>query len=475
MGCMDGKVAIVTGGGRGIGREECLLLAREGARVVVNDFGGALDGCGGECGPADEVVAAIREAGGEAAASHEDVTGFEAARKIIDCALENFGRLDALINNAGILRDRTVYNMTEEEFDSVIAVHLKGHFSCTRWAAAHWRAESKAGRGSPRHIVNTTSAAGLIGNRGQTNYGAAKAGIANMSLIWAQELERIGVTVNAIAPIARTRITEATFGAMEVEEGEFDAMDPANIAPLAVFLASDLAGETSGQVFGLHGGALECYEPWTSVACIEQDERWSLEALERTVPQLVLGRVEEPKETGETEEANQQQSPPRRAPGPDKAMIGREAEGATLNLEAESAKEFARAVGETDPLYLDAEAARAAGYDNVLVPPTYPIAFMAESMNADLFFDLGLDMPSIVHGGQEFEYFRPLVAGQKLRLKARIADIWGKEGRSGTLDFVVMEATAHDEKDEPVYTSRITLISKRREEGPQEHDGEEVA
>jgi NAD(P)-dependent dehydrogenase (short-subunit alcohol dehydrogenase family) len=284
---MDGRVAIVTGGGRGIGREECLLLAREGAKVVVNDLGGTMDGSGAGPGPADEVVALIRDAGGEAVASYQDVTSFEGGKAIIDCALESFGRLDALINNAGIIRDRTIYNMTEEEFDSVTAVHLKGHFNCARWAAAHWRAESKAGNESPRHIVNTTSAAGLIGNRGQTNYGAAKAGIANMTLIWAQELERIGVTVNAIAPIARTRITEATFGAMEAEEDEFDAMDPTNVAPLAVFLASDLVGDVTGNVFGIHGGDLDRYEPWDNSRAIEKDGRWKLEELEARIGELL--------------------------------------------------------------------------------------------------------------------------------------------------------------------------------------------
>ena len=287
MGCMEGKVAVVTGGGRGIGREESLLLGREGAKVVVNDFGAELDGSGAKRGPADEVVSLIREAGGEAIASYQDVTSFEGAKAIIDCALEGFGRLDALINNAGFTRDRTLCNMTEEEFDAVIAVHLKGHFNCARWAGAHWRAESKAGNESPRHIVNTTSAAGLIGNRGQTNYGAAKAGIANMTLIWAQELGRFEVTVNAIAPIARTRMTEAAFGAIDAEEGEFDAMDPANVAPLAVFLASDLVGDVTGNVFGIHGGDLDRHESWESVKAIEKDGRWSLQELQERIGELL--------------------------------------------------------------------------------------------------------------------------------------------------------------------------------------------
>ena len=204
------NIGASTGGGRGIGREECLLLAHEGARVVVNDFGGALDGSGGERAPAGEVGAAIREAGGEAVASHEDVTSFDAARKIIDCALENFGRLDALINNAGILRDRMLVNMSEQEWDAVVNVHLKGTFAASRHAAAYWRECSKAGQTVDARLINTTSASGIYGNAGQTNYGAAKMGIAAFTIIASLELARYGVTVNAIAPgFIATDMTDA--------------------------------------------------------------------------------------------------------------------------------------------------------------------------------------------------------------------------------------------------------------------------
>ncbi len=285
MGCMDGKVAIVTGGGRGIGREECLLLAAEGAKVVVNDFGGAIDGSGSDLTPAQEVVELIRAKGGEAIANAESVTSFEGAKRMVETAVSAFGRLDALVNNAGIIRDRMLYNMSEEEFDSVIAVHLKGHFNCARWASAYWRDEFKKGNTDTRHIVNTTSGAGLIGNRGQTNYAAAKAGIAMVTRVWAMDLEGYNVKVNAIAPLARTRITEATFGNFEADDGGFDIMSPANIAPLAVFLASDLSNEISGEVFGIRGGDLDRYFTWSNPKAINKDGRWQ--------PAEIAGRIGE--------------------------------------------------------------------------------------------------------------------------------------------------------------------------------------
>lgn len=282
---MEGKVAIVTGGGRGIGREECLALARSGAKVVVNDAGVALDGSSSEERPADVVVELIRKAGGEAVASTDDVSSFEGAKRIVDRALDVFGRLDALVNNAGIVRDRMLFNLTEEEFDAVVRVHLKGHFACTRWAAAHWRAETKKGNLAPRHVVNTTSAAGLIGNVGQTAYAAAKAGIAAMTRTWALELEPFGVSVNAIAPMARTRMTTSTFGEIEAGGG-FDATDPANVAPLAVFLASDLSSHITGEVFGIRGGDLERWRVWSSPKMLAEDRPYTVEELADRVKEL---------------------------------------------------------------------------------------------------------------------------------------------------------------------------------------------
>src|SRR6188474_1281000 len=223
MPSLEGKVAIVTGAGRGIGREHALALARAGAKVVVNDLGGTLDGQGQDATPAQTVVNEIVAAGGEAVASYDDVSNFDAAEHMVNRALERYGGLDILVNNAGILRDRMLVNMTEDEWDAVIAVHLKGHFAPTRHAAAYWRERSKAGDQVNARVINTSSPSGVFGNVGQLNYGAAKAGIVGFTLIAAQELQRYGVTVNAIAPNARTRMTEAAFGEIPPPESGFDA------------------------------------------------------------------------------------------------------------------------------------------------------------------------------------------------------------------------------------------------------------
>ena len=241
MGSLDGRVAIITGAGRGIGREHALLFAREGARVVVNDLGGANDGTGTDLTPAQHVVDEIKAIGGEAIVNGDNVADWQGAQRLINSAIETFGDLDILVNNAGILRDRVVVNMTEEEWDAVITVHLKGHFAPTRWAAAYWREQHKAGNGRPRNLVHTSSTSGLFANPGQSNYGAAKTGIATFSQIVAKELIRYNVKSNTIAPGARTRLTLATPGLEEImkpAEGGFDQWDPANISPLVAYLAS---------------------------------------------------------------------------------------------------------------------------------------------------------------------------------------------------------------------------------------------
>lgn len=281
MGLFDEKVAIVTGAGRGIGREEALLLAGEGAKVVVNDRGGAADGSGADTGPAHAVAAEIEAAGGAAATSTHDIATWDGAEALVGSAVEQFGRLDVVINNAGILRDRMSFTMSEAEWDAVIDVHLKGHFAVARHAAAWWRARFKeTGDLTGGAIVNTSSESGLYGNAGQANYAAAKAGIAALTIVLARELERLGVRVNAIAPVARTRLTEAVAGgAMAPDESGFDRFDPANVAAVACWLASDLAAGISGQVLKVQGGLLQLLQGWHPVTEVRADKAWTLDAV----------------------------------------------------------------------------------------------------------------------------------------------------------------------------------------------------
>jgi len=278
MPSLEGKVAIVTGAGRGIGREHALALAKAGARVIVNDLGGGLSGEGHDDTPANQVVAEIEAAGGQAAANAENVADFEGAERLVRQAIDDFGRLDILVNNAGILRDRMIVNMTEPEWDAVIAVHLKGHFAPTRHAAAYWRERSKAGDEVRGRVINTSSPSGVFGNIGQANYGAAKAGIAGFTLIVAQELERYGVTVNCLAPNARTRMTEDTFDMGAPAEG-FDPLDPANMSPLVVALCADEAQGITGQVFHVWGGAINALQGWTAGELFASDGKWNADAL----------------------------------------------------------------------------------------------------------------------------------------------------------------------------------------------------
>ncbi|HEU5288707.1 MAG TPA: SDR family oxidoreductase [Candidatus Limnocylindria bacterium] len=274
MGLLEGKVAIVTGAGRGIGREHALALAREGAKVVVNDLGATLQGEGTDESPAHDVVREIEAIGSAAVADGGNVASWSDAEAMVKRALDEFGRLDILVNNAGITRDRMLVNMSEEEWDSVITVHLKGHFAPTRHAAAHWRELSKAGEEVRGRVINTASPSGVFGNVGHANYGAAKAGIAGFTIIAAQELARYGVTVNCLAPNARTRMTEAAFGEIPKPEDGFDAMDPANMAPIVVALCADEAQNVTGQCFFVYGGAVNVLRGWDSGELLERDGRW---------------------------------------------------------------------------------------------------------------------------------------------------------------------------------------------------------
>jgi NAD(P)-dependent dehydrogenase (short-subunit alcohol dehydrogenase family) len=286
------RVVVVTGAGRGLGREYALEFARQGAKVVVNDLGGKGDGSGAASGPALDVVAEIEAFGGEAVANFDDVADWNGAKTMIDTAVSVFGGLDVLVNNAGILRDRTLANMTEDDWDAVIRVHMRGTFSPSRHAAAYWRDECKAGRPRVARLINTSSSSGLYCNPGQANYGAAKAGIAAMSVIAARELERYGVTVNAIYPTAMSRLTEDIFATRRGEFAAgaapgFDPLDAGNVAPLVAWLGSIESSGVNGRVFGVRGGRITVAEGWSAGPRIEKEGRWDAAELGSKIPELV--------------------------------------------------------------------------------------------------------------------------------------------------------------------------------------------
>ncbi len=309
MGLLDGKVAIVTGGGRGLGRSHARLLAAEGAAVVVNDLGGEWDGRGSDARAASEVAEEIRAAGGRAEANFDDIADWEGGQRLVNQAVESFGRLDALVCNAGFVRDRALVNMAEDEWDAVIRVHLKGHFVPTRWAAAYWRERFKeTGQPTGGRIVLTASEAGLFGNAGQTNYSAAKAGIAAFGITASRELARYGVTCNTINPRARTRMTVNTFGAAGLTggEGEFDSNDPDNVSPWVAYLCTDAAADITGQTFVVGGDTVKLMEGWHTVGRISRGgERWDVADLVEARAELFGDRATGPR------------SRARRAPAPE--------------------------------------------------------------------------------------------------------------------------------------------------------------
>ncbi|MFI5394765.1 MAG: SDR family oxidoreductase [Candidatus Binatia bacterium] len=279
-GLLEGKVAIVTGAGRGIGREEALLMAKHGAKVVVNDLGAHFDGSGASASPAQEVVNEIKKMGGAAVANGDSVSDFKAAKRIIQCAIDTFGKLNIVVNNAGILRDRMIFNMAEEDWDAVVAVHLKGSFNMSRHACEYWREEHKKGNVLNGRLLTTSSDAGLIGNVGQANYGSCKAALALMAIVIDVEMSKYGVTANSIAPLARTRLTvdatpsTAALMGREVAPGEFDIFGPQNIAPLVVWLASDDAKDVHGEVFRVGGGTVWLMGGWHTVGKVSQRATW---------------------------------------------------------------------------------------------------------------------------------------------------------------------------------------------------------
>jgi NAD(P)-dependent dehydrogenase (short-subunit alcohol dehydrogenase family) len=289
-GICEGRVVIVTGAGRGLGRGHALELARQGAKVVVNDFGLELDGSPSADNPAHEVVAEIAAQGGEAVVSGHDVADWEGAGAMVATAIDSFGRLDAVVNNAGVVRDRMFANATEDEWDAVMRVHLKGHFAPSRHAAAHWRDRSKAGEAVDARIVNTTSGAGLMGSIGQAAYSAAKAGIAGLTLVQAAELRRYGITANALAPSARTRMTEGVFTEMMARPDDpdaFDAMAPENVSPLVAWLVSTDSADVTGRVFEAEGGKISVADGWQHGTVIDNGARWDPRDLGPAVRELL--------------------------------------------------------------------------------------------------------------------------------------------------------------------------------------------
>jgi NAD(P)-dependent dehydrogenase (short-subunit alcohol dehydrogenase family) len=294
MALLDGKVAIVTGAGRGIGREEALLMARHGAKVVVNDLGGHFDGTGQSRSPAEEVVKEIRSSGGEAVANFESVSDFKAAKRIFECAIDNFGKLNIVVNNAGILRDRMIFNMSEDDWDTVVAVHLKGAFNMSRHASAYWREQHKLGNILNGRIIMTSSDSGLLGNAGQSNYGAAKAALAALAIIADRDMARYGVTVNTIAPVARTRMTlegvpNSAFAGTEGKSG-WDPFSPANVAPVVAWLASDDAKDVHGEVFRSGLGGVWLMKGWNTATLVYQKGGWDPAELgSRLKEELVKG------------------------------------------------------------------------------------------------------------------------------------------------------------------------------------------
>lgn len=292
MGICDGRVVIVTGAGRGIGREHALAFAAEGAKVIVNDLGAGIDGTDVGEHPAEQVVAEIKAAGGEAVINGNDISSWEGARELVQQAIDTFGGLDVLVNNAGFLRDKMLVGMSEEEWDKVTTVHLKGHYAPLRHAAEYWRAESKAGRPRAARVINTSSGAGLFGSVGQGNYATAKAGIALLTIQTAAEMKGYGVTANAIAPSARTRMTTSAGEAMAAQmaapsDGSFDVMDPANISPLVVWLGSEESGDVSGRVFEVEGGKVTVCDGWQRAASEDKGAKWDPAELGSVVPRLL--------------------------------------------------------------------------------------------------------------------------------------------------------------------------------------------
>ena len=450
-GICEGRVVIVTGAGRGIGREHALEFARQGADVVVNDLGSELDGRGASSGPASDVAEEVRALGRRALVNGDDVADEVGARTLIDATVEEFGRLDVLVNNAGILRDRMLFNMSFEEWDAVMRVHLRGTFGPAHFAAVHWRERAKAGEAVDARLINTTSPSGIYGNVGQANYGAAKAGIASFTVIAAMELAPYGVTVNAIAPAAATRMTIPLQrpGASTAPEGEFDPRSPDNIAPLVVWLGSAESAGVTGRVFNVRGGQISVAEGWRSGPAAHRDRRWD--------PAELGPVVTEPRRVG----AAQCQHGGRAHPGQgglavplNLSAIGAVSDPIERTWTSKDALLYAVAVGAGSP---DVTSELAFTTENSYgveqaVLPTYVVLLGAGGG----FRDIGTFNPAmLVHAEQSVELHQPLPVEGRVLVTGELVDILDK--RSGAL--VVSESRAVDaESGAPVFTARSSAF-----------------
>jgi len=454
---LKGKVAVVSGAGRGLGRAEALALAAEGAKVVVNDLGVALDGSKDAARPADEVVAEIKKMGGEAVANYDSVATWQGGENIIKTAIDKFGRLDILVNNAGIIRDRMIYNITEAEWDAVIKTHLYGTFHCTRAACVIFR-EQRSGR-----IINTSSEAGL-GSVGQPNYSAAKEGIVGFTRTVAREMGPYGVTCNAIRPRAATRMTlsegllkvaeqaKASGDPAQIAQAEqieaLQRMTPEDVAPLVVYLATDEAANVNGCVFLVRGNIVTRESDPTPVKTIEaKGSRWTVDDLIKTFPTTLgqdLVNPAPPRLSVITKEMSE--------------YIGKELAPVVFEIEKGAIKKLAQAVGDPNPLWQDESYAQKTEYGGIIASPTFVALLKAESAN--VLIQLECPLPLILDGGIEIEYREPVRPGDVITGTPKLADVKEKEARTGKMILMVLETVYKNQKGQVAVITRQTAIRR---------------
>lgn len=455
-GRLKGKVAIVTGSGRGLGRGEALALAAEGARVVINDLGVALDGSATGARPADEVVAEIKKLGGDAVANFDSVATLQGGENIIKTAIDHFGRLDILVNNAGIIRDKMIYSMSEQEWDAVIKTHLYGTFFCTRAACILLR-EQRSGR-----IINTSSEAGM-GNAGQANYSAAKEGIVGFTKTVARDMGPYGVTCNAIRPRAATRMTsnEAMVKMAEKARASGDPaqiaqaeqieallkMSPEDVAPLVAYLATDEAANVNGCVFLVHGGRVILQSDPMPVKTIEVKGRWTVDELAKTFPGTLGKDLVNP-------------APPRSSviTKQMREYIGKDLKPSVFEIEAGAIRKLAEAVGDANPLWQDQSYAKKSEYGGIIASPTFVALLQPES--AAIVATLECPLKTILNGGTDIDYKEPLRPGDVITATPRLAEVKEKEGRTGKMLFMTVDTTYTNQKGQVIAITHQTLIRR---------------